>query len=82
MIVATGPVLRPSVPHAALPVSRRSSERLTDVQVNHITSVLDACDWRIRGTDGAAERLGLKPTTLETRMERLGIFRENRRATA
>ena len=34
-----------------------------------------ACGWRIRGVDGAAERLGLRPTTLETRMAKLGIKR-------
>jgi transcriptional regulator with GAF, ATPase, and Fis domain len=30
----------------------------------------------VRGRGGAAERLGLKPTTLESRMARLGIVRE------
>ena len=28
--------------------------------------------WRIRGAGGAAQRLGLKPTTLESRMEKSG----------
>jgi hypothetical protein len=37
--------------------------------------VLDRCGWRIRGKTGAAECLGLKPTTLETRMLKLGISR-------
>ena len=31
--------------------------------------------WRIRGTGGAADVLGLKPTTLEARMAKLGIHR-------
>ena len=31
--------------------------------------------WRIRGTAGAADLLGLKPTTLETRMAKLGLSR-------
>ncbi|MEE2778371.1 MAG: hypothetical protein VYE73_16585 [Acidobacteriota bacterium] len=31
--------------------------------------------WRIRGRGGAAAILGLKPTTLEYRMKRLGIVR-------
>jgi transcriptional regulator with GAF, ATPase, and Fis domain len=38
-------------------------------------SVLEGCGWRIRGNGGAAERLGLKPSTLETRMTKLGIRR-------
>jgi formate hydrogenlyase transcriptional activator len=29
----------------------------------------------VRGVGGAAERLGLKPTTLETRMAKLGVRR-------
>jgi transcriptional regulator with GAF, ATPase, and Fis domain len=43
--------------------------------INHIRSVLDRTNWRVRGRDGAAARLGLKPTTLESRMARLGIVR-------
>ena len=41
----------------------------------HIQSVLERAGWRIRGAGGAAERLGLKPTTLEARMKKLGIRR-------
>jgi transcriptional regulator with GAF, ATPase, and Fis domain len=41
----------------------------------YILKVLERTGWRIRGTGGAAELLGLKPTTLEARMKRLGIRR-------
>ena len=37
--------------------------------------ILESSNWRIRGAGGAAERLGLKPTTLETRMAKLGLTR-------
>ena len=37
--------------------------------------ILEITGWRIRGKNGAAEMLGLKPTTLETRMTKLGIHR-------
>jgi transcriptional regulator with GAF, ATPase, and Fis domain len=40
-----------------------------------VLSVLQQTGWRIRGEGGAAERLGLKATTLEARMVRLGIRR-------
>ena len=43
----------------------------------HINSVLDKTGWRIRGRNGAAEILGLKPTTLNSRMKKLGIRRKN-----
>jgi formate hydrogenlyase transcriptional activator len=41
----------------------------------HILSVLQRAGWRIRGAGGAAEILGLKPTTLEARMKKLRIKR-------
>ena len=51
------------------------STRLTDVEREHIRSVLESTGWRIRGNGGAADRLGLRPTTLETRMAKLGLKR-------
>jgi transcriptional regulator with GAF, ATPase, and Fis domain len=49
--------------------------RLDSVQRRHILGVLESTGWRIRGRSGAAEILGLKPTTLEARMARLDIAR-------
>jgi formate hydrogenlyase transcriptional activator len=37
--------------------------------------VLHDTAWRIRGAHGAAARLGLNPTTLESRMKKLGLAR-------
>jgi transcriptional regulator with GAF, ATPase, and Fis domain len=74
MIVATGRQLTIPVPLASLKSTRRSS-KLVDVEKEHIRSVLEGSAWRIRGPGGAAERLGLKPTTLETRMAKLGVKR-------
>jgi len=51
------------------------STRLIDVERDHIRSVLESTGWRIRGASGAADRLGLRPTTLETRMAKLGLKR-------
>jgi transcriptional regulator with GAF, ATPase, and Fis domain len=48
---------------------------LKAVEREHLLRVLHAVGWRIRGAGGAAERLGLKPTTLEYRMARLNIRR-------
>jgi transcriptional regulator with GAF, ATPase, and Fis domain len=76
MIAAKGPTLTPTAPRTTLSRPGARSERLVDVQAAHIRSVLEGCGWRIRGGSGAAELLGLKPTTLETRMAKLGIFRE------
>lgn len=41
----------------------------------HILHTLEQTGWRIRGPGGAAERLAVKPTTLESRMKRLGLRR-------
>jgi formate hydrogenlyase transcriptional activator len=74
MIVATGHQLTVAVPAQTPSVVRRST-KLVDVERDHVRAVVESCGWRIRGIDGAAERLGLKPTTLETRMAKLGIRR-------
>jgi DNA-binding NtrC family response regulator len=75
MIVTTGPRLTIPVPATAQAPTRSSSEKLTDVETEHIRGVLESTGWRIRGTGGAAERLGLRPTTLETRLAKLGLRR-------
>ena len=48
---------------------------LDHVQKEHIQRVLKATNWRVRGDKGAAEILNLKPSTLESRMAKLGIKR-------
>jgi transcriptional regulator with GAF, ATPase, and Fis domain len=37
--------------------------------------VLDRAGWKIKGPDGAAELLGVKPTTLLSRMKKMGLKR-------
>ncbi len=46
-------------------------------EIEHISSVLAKTHGRIRGKDGAAELLNEKPTTLESRMAKLGIKKED-----
>jgi transcriptional regulator with GAF, ATPase, and Fis domain len=53
---------------------------LRGVQTRHISEVLTMADWRIEGPGGAAALLTLKPSTLRTRMARLGIGRSDERA--
>jgi formate hydrogenlyase transcriptional activator len=74
LVVAAGPQLHIPVPSSA-PAGAVRSLKLVEVQKEHIRSVLQAVGWRIRGVGGAADRLGLPPTTLETRMARLGLVR-------
>jgi len=77
MITATGPRLVIPLPRTRTVVAARST-KLADVERDHIRSVLESTGWRIRGACGAADRLGLKPTTLETRMAKLGLKRAAR----
>jgi DNA-binding NtrC family response regulator len=51
------------------------SDNLEDAQRAHILRILEECGWKVRGKGGAAERLGLKRTTLQSRMKKLGIQR-------
>jgi transcriptional regulator with GAF, ATPase, and Fis domain len=48
---------------------------LNDVNKQHITQILELTNWKVSGKNGAAELLGIKPTTLEARMSKLGIKR-------
>lgn len=52
-----------------------SAVTLVDMERRHIRGVLDATRWRIEGPSGAAQLLGLKPSTLRSRMLKLGIAR-------
>jgi formate hydrogenlyase transcriptional activator len=68
-----------------LPEWPRSSElshtgggMLEDVQREYILQALRETRWVIGGSDGAAARLGLKRTTLLSKMARLGIARQAR----
>jgi transcriptional regulator with GAF, ATPase, and Fis domain len=55
----------------------KGNESLEEVQRNYILQIMERTNWRVRGEGGAAEILRLAPTTLESRMEKLGIMRPN-----
>ena len=48
-------------------------QTLADVQKSHIQRVLERTRGRIYGRGGAAELLGVKPSTLQSKMKRLGM---------
>ena len=49
---------------------------LEELERDHIAAVLELTGWRVSGEKGAARLLGLKPTTLEARMKKLGMTRK------
>jgi transcriptional regulator with GAF, ATPase, and Fis domain len=75
VIVATSPRLAVPLPQPTAARQPQGFMTLKNVEFEHIQSTLKSTNWRIRGHGGAAERLGIKPTTLETRMAKLGISR-------
>jgi formate hydrogenlyase transcriptional activator len=76
MILANGPRLYIHSPSVS-PDDVAPSLFLLDAERDHLLSVLEMTGWRIRGKGGAAEILGLKPTTLESMMVRLHITRKS-----
>jgi PAS domain S-box-containing protein len=46
---------------------------LREVERRHILDTLNSCSWKISGEKGAAELLGINPSTLRSRMQKLGI---------
>jgi PAS domain S-box-containing protein len=52
---------------------------LAEAEREHIQRMLETTLWRIKGPHGAANRLGLKPSTLYTRMQKLGIPNQRQR---
>lgn len=77
MILATGDTLRVEIPSSE-PTGMDSRRTLKEIERTHILRTLQETAWRIRGSGGAAEILGMKPTTLEARIARLGIARAKR----
>ena len=90
VIFARGGVLEFDVPGSGSPVDlapfgppdddRAEPEYLTESEMRHrerhnLFMVLQKAGWKIKGADGAAELLGVKPTTLVSRIEKMGLKR-------
>jgi PAS domain S-box-containing protein len=77
MIVSEGPELAAAEwlrhPETAPAPARLGT--LEEVERAHILAVLESTGWRVSGPGGAADFLGVKPTTLEYRMKKLGVER-------
>ncbi len=72
MIVSSGKTLEVRAPRLAssdIPASLS----LADAERRHIVDALQKSNWRIAGRGGAAQSLGLKRTTLQSKMKKLGI---------
>jgi transcriptional regulator with GAF, ATPase, and Fis domain len=90
VILAQGPPIAFDVPvngasNDPAVLKHRSNEReeaefLTEAEIRrreceNIFVVLQKTGWKIKGADGAARLLGMKPTTLISRIKRMGLVR-------
>ncbi len=83
LIVSTGPVLRVPLDElkkrGAMPEPATKPRTLAAADRAHILAALEESGWVLGGAGGAAERLGLKRSTLQFRMKKLGITKPTRR---
>jgi formate hydrogenlyase transcriptional activator len=77
MILHKGKILDVQVPKHTYPETD-TTDALENIERRHIVAVLEKTGWRIAGQGGAAEVLGLKRTTLQAKMKKLGIKRSNK----
>ena len=83
VILTRGPVLYVPLAELESPLDEEDDEQevgepatLHAAEREHILKVLRECKGLIGGTDGAAARLGLKRTTLNSKLKKLGIERK------
>jgi formate hydrogenlyase transcriptional activator len=78
VILSPGPELHISLDKAAAaPSEAPPAAKLTlaDAERDHILGVLRETGWVLGGPNGAAARLAMKRTTLQSKMKKLGISR-------
>jgi formate hydrogenlyase transcriptional activator len=92
VIISTGSVLDLDVADLQFPKATRPEERpatsksptnaalhdvLEETERRHILEALQQCNWVVAGPHGAAARLGMKRSTVQKRMHKLGIARNS-----
>ena len=79
VILSPGTVLRVPLGDLKMPSEPAAGELLTleAAERAHILKALEATNWVLGGAKGAASRLGMKRTTLQSRMQKLGVTRQH-----
>jgi formate hydrogenlyase transcriptional activator len=74
VVLANSPIVQIDESIVSSPIAADSTvDTLESVERNHILRVLRKTNWVIHGNKGAATLLGINPSTLRSRMEKLGI---------
>jgi two-component system, NtrC family, response regulator HydG len=66
----------PECPFAA-PASKETIKSMSEHEKEYILSALISCNWKLYGQDGAANLLQMHPSTLNSRMKKLGIHKKS-----
>ena len=76
VILARSPVVTVELQSVTnVPPASESTANLLEMERRHILRVLENTRWRIYGPHGAAAQLGMNPSTLRSRMKKLGLSR-------
>jgi formate hydrogenlyase transcriptional activator len=83
VIVSTGSQLELGgwLPKPSVPQTGARILMLDELEREHIIKTLELTGWRVSGERGAAKLLGMKPTTLDARMKKLGIKKKGASAS-
>src|SRR5262249_33485654 len=83
MVMANGAI----IDRLDIPISKRTAifnssskggfKTMIENERDHILAVLESCNWKISGKGGAAEILDINVNTLNSRIKKLGIQRNN-----
>jgi len=74
VISSQEPVLHINLPDLPSP-QVNGTKTLKEIDREYMLRILKDANWRIKGTNGAAEILGIKPSTLRDKMKKLNIIR-------
>jgi transcriptional regulator with GAF, ATPase, and Fis domain len=75
LILSQGPALQLDAFIKSQAGAPEISDHADAVERAHFVRVLERCGWRITGQGNAAESLGLRPSTLRSRLKKLGVVR-------
>ena len=67
------PTIDPDPEKVSKSIEANGTKSLVDVEREHIRNTLRETAWRIEGSKGAAQLLGMNPSTLRARMRKFGI---------
>lgn len=77
VLLTNGPIIDlimlPKQSKSTISSLKTSVKTMVELERDHILSTLEGCNWKIHGHGGAAELLDLHPSTLNSRMKKLGI---------